>query len=69
MKTKTFNKKLGLNKSTVANLSGKEMKQLLAAGTTTLYGKACSAPCETEYQVPRCGDTAMVNCYTMIPLC
>jgi natural product precursor len=67
MKIKKFNKKLGLNKSTVANLSGQEMNLLHGGGTTTLVGHACSAPCVSDIcytkQVPTCSATVATECY------
>jgi len=60
MKPKKINKKMTLNKKTIANLSNGEMK--LAVGGETL--KECSSPCETQLPLPRCTVTVEPTCST-----
>lgn len=48
MKAKKFNKRLGLNKKTIANLSVKDMNLLKGGIEQTEIGHACSNPCVTD---------------------
>jgi len=61
MKTKTFNKKLFLNKNTVANLNDSEMKGI--KGGETEY------PCFTERESLCNPSVCTTICFTQCELC
>ena len=46
MKTKKFNRKLDLNKRTIANLDNRQMNAI-AGGTIPTYWTICGQTCET----------------------
>ena len=64
MKIKNFNKKLALNKQTIANLGSKEM-QKIAGGeeTVTRVCYSCIETCMTE--CPICTDLCTDGCPTV----
>ena len=67
MKTKKFSKKLTLNKSTVADLKGNDLKQVMGgvAGSvvTTVY-----LPCDCNTETD-CQGSFEGNCVTQIVFC
>jgi hypothetical protein len=65
MKIKNFNKKLALNKETIANLGSKEM-QKIAGGeeTRTMACYSCVVTCKTQCEF--CTDLCTEECPTAI---
>lgn len=49
MKTKSFNKKLSLHKTTVANIDGKELNRVLAGGPQTYLKGSCGTVCYSYF--------------------
>ncbi len=59
MKRKKFNKRLSLNKKTVANLDSREMKSLNGGYEITIYVTNC----------PQCDDLSIVYCISVNAPC
>jgi natural product precursor len=68
MKTKKFNKKLSLNKKTIANLGNNELNYVLGGYPTDARickpTTQCTGGCvETDYSCPPCDTWDTCTCY------
>lgn len=79
MKPKTFNRKLGLSKETVANLGGSEIREIKGGGGFETWEQSICIPCTYPYrtcngcvsdlctQVNSCDCPTLATCITCFP--
>ncbi len=60
MKTKSFSKKLVLNKKTIVNLDYKQLSKVHGGGT--LAGESCDNPCMPDTLEEECPDHTVDTC-------